>query len=454
MAKQTTIAKEVSFEGVGLHTGNKSKIVFKPALENTGIHFIRVDLPNKPDIKADWNSLSTETAIRGTTIQSQDVKIHTIEHILSAFYGLQIDNVIVEIDNNEPPILDGSARLFCDKILEVGIKELDADKEFYVIKEPITFTAGNTKIVAYPSDKFEIDCTIGYEHPFLSNQQAKFEINKDVFVKDIASARTFCFDYEIEALQSNGLAKGGSLDNAIVIGPNGIYNKEPLRFDDEFVRHKILDLIGDVSLAGKQIKARIVAEKPGHKSNVSFIKDFVSKAVIEKEIKEVKKEENKNMEQKEKTVVSEEQVTEYNSAQIQQIIPHRYPILMIDRAKIIGDGTKKAIGYKCVSGNEPFFQGHFPGQPIMPGVLIVEAMAQTSCVMFLSRPALRNCLAYFMGIDKVKFRKTVIPGDVLELRVEVIRDSGRKGKVRGEAYVDGKLTTEAEFMFIIVDREK
>lgn len=452
MAKQTTIAKEVSFEGVGLHTGNKSKITFKPAQANTGIHFVRTDLSNKPDIKADWNNLSTEAAIRGTTIQSADVKIHTIEHILSSFYGLQIDNVIVEIDNNEPPILDGSAKLLAEKILEAGIKELESEKEFYVIKEPVTFENGKTKITAYPSDKLEIECTIGYDHPFLSNQQAKFEINKDVYCKDIAPARTFCFDYEIEALQSNGLARGGSLDNAIVIGPNGIYNKEPLRFNDEFVRHKILDLIGDISLAGKQIKARLVAEKPGHKSNISFIKEFVSKAVIEKEVKEnIKKEEDKKMEQ---NIAGEEQVTEYNCAQIQQIIPHRYPILMIDRAKIIGDGTKKAIGYKCVSGNEPFFQGHFPGQPIMPGVLIVEAMAQTSCVMFLSRPALRNCLAYFMGIDKVKFRKTVVPGDMLELRVEVIRDSGRKGKVRGEAYVDGKLTTEAEFMFIIVDREK
>ena len=454
MAKQTTIAKEISFEGVGLHTGNKCKITFKPAQENTGIHFVRTDLANKPDIKADWNNLSTEAAIRGTTIQSQnsDVRIHTIEHILSSFYGLQIDNVIVEIDNNEPPILDGSAKLLAEKILEVGIKELECEKEFYTIKEPINFENGKTKITAYPSDKLEIECVIGYDHPFLSNQQAKFEINKDVYCKDIAPARTFCFDYEIEALQSNGLARGGSLDNAIVIGPNGIYNNEPLRFNDEFVRHKILDLIGDISLAGKQIKARIVAEKPGHKSNISFIKEFVNKAIVEKEIKEeVKKEENKKMEQNNLT---EEKVTEYNSAQIQQIIPHRYPILMIDRAKVIGDGTKKAIGYKCVSGNEPFFQGHFPGQPIMPGVLIVEAMAQTSCVMFLSRPALRNCLAYFMGIDKVKFRRTVIPGDVLELKVEVIRDSGRKGKVRGEAYVDGKLATEAEFMFIIVDREK
>ncbi len=449
MAKQTTIEKEFTIEGVGLHTGNKSKMLFKPAEKNTGIHFIRVDLPNKPDIKADWNSLSTEAAIRGTTIQSEKVQIHTIEHILSTCFALGIDNLIIEIDNNEPPIMDGSAKIIAQKILESGIKELDADKEFYTIKEPVTFTAGNTKIVAYPSDKLEIDCTIGYDHPFLSNQQATFEITKESYLNDIAPARTFCFDFEIEALQSNGLAKGGSLDNAIVIGPNGIYNKEPLRFDNEFVRHKILDLIGDISLAGKPIRARLVAEKPGHKSNVSFVKEFVSKAVIDKGETKVKV-----AEEKKETNVSEEEVKVYNCAEIQQIIPHRFPILMIDRVKLFGAGDKKATGYKCVSGNEPFFQGHFPGQPIMPGVLIVEAMAQTSCVMFLSRPTLRNCLAYFMGIDKVKFRKTVIPGDMLELKVEVIRDSGRKGKVRGEAFVEGKLVAEAEFMFIIVDREK
>ena len=448
MAKQTTIEKEFSIEGVGLHTGNKSKMVFKPAEKNTGIHFIRVDLPNKPDIKADWNSLSTGVAIRGTTIQSGDVQIHTIEHILSACFALEVDNLIIEIDNNEPPIMDGSAKVIAQKIMESGIKELDADKDFYTLKEPVTFISGNTKIVAYPSDKLEIDCTIGYDHPFLSNQQAKFEITRESYLNDIAPARTFCFDFEIEALQSNGLARGGSLDNAIVIGPSGIYNKEPLRFDNEFVRHKILDLIGDISLAGKPIKAKLVAEKPGHKSNVSLIKEFVSKAVIDKGEPKVE------VPKKEEQVVSDEKVTVFNSAEIQKIIPHRFPILMIDRVKLIGAGDKKAIGYKCVSGNEPFFQGHFPGQPIMPGVLIVEAMAQTSCVMFLSRPALRNCLAYFMGIDKVKFRKTVIPGDMLELKVEVIRDSGRKGKVRGEAFVDGKLVTEAEFMFIIVDREK
>lgn len=449
MAKQTTIEKETTIEGVGLHTGNKSKLVFKPAEKNTGIHFVRVDLPERPDIKADWSSLSTGVAIRGTTIQQGNVQIHTIEHVLSTCFALGIDNLIIEINNNEPPIVDGSAKIIAQKLLEAGIKELDEEKEYYTIKEPVTFTDGKTKITAYPSDKLEIDCTIGFDHPFLSYQHASFEITREKYLNDIAPARTFCFDFEIEALQANGLAKGGSLENAIVIGPTGIYNKDPLRFEDEFVRHKILDLIGDMFLAGKPIKAKIVAEKPGHKNNINFIKQFVSKAVVVKD--EAKLEETKV--ENETSAVENIEGKILNSAQIQQIIPHRYPILMIDRIKLSAD-PKKATGYKAVSGNEPFFQGHFPGQPIMPGVLIVEAMAQTSCVMFLSRPSLRNCLAYFMGIDKVKFRKTVIPGDVLELKVEVIRDSGRKGKVRGEAFVDGKLAAEAEFMFIIVDREK
>jgi UDP-3-O-[3-hydroxymyristoyl] N-acetylglucosamine deacetylase/3-hydroxyacyl-[acyl-carrier-protein] dehydratase len=441
MAKQTTISKDVTVEGIGLHTGNKSKMVFKPAQANYGIHFVRVDLPGQPDLPANWQNLSDEVAIRGTIIEKNAVKMYTVEHILAICSALKIDNMIVEIDNNEPPISDGSAKLLTEQIISAGIKELETEREYYIVKEPVTFSDGKTTITAYPSDKFEIECTIGFEHPFLSNQKTSFNVTPEIFVNEIAPSRTFCFDFEIEALQANGLAKGGSLENAVVIGPAGIYNKEPLRYEDEFVRHKILDLIGDLYLSGKQIKAKIVAVKPGHKNNGLFVKEFVKKAFLVKE-------ENKAEEKVQECIAGERII---NSAEIQTIIPHRYPILMVDRVKLTDD-TKRATGYKAVSGNEGFFQGHFPGQPIMPGVLIVEAMAQTSCVLFLSKPNMKNKLAYFMGIDNVKFRKTVIPGDMLELKIEVLKDSGSKGKVKGEAFVDGKLVTEAEFMFIIVNR--
>jgi UDP-3-O-[3-hydroxymyristoyl] N-acetylglucosamine deacetylase/3-hydroxyacyl-[acyl-carrier-protein] dehydratase len=447
MANQTTVSKEVSFGGAGLHTGNKSRVVFKPAPHaNYGIKFIRTDLQGKHEIEAVWFNASAGLAIRGSVIEKNGVRIHTIEHIMSACFALGIDNLVIEINNNEPPILDGSSKIFAETLLSGGIKELSAPREYYTIKEPVHFESGKTKISAYPSDHLEIECTIGFDHPLLKFQQMTIKnLNKDDYLNSLASAKTFCFDYEIESLQKNGLALGGSMDNAIVVGLDGIHNKEPLRYSDEFVRHKVLDLIGDLYLAGKPIKAKIVADKPGHQNNISFLKEFLKKAKVEKD-EVMKKTLGNNMQS-----IGTEKIL--NHEEVLKYIPHRYPFLMIDKIKINTKDPKKAVGYKCVSGNENFFQGHFPGAPIMPGVLIVEAMAQTSCVMFLSKPKMQGCLAYFMSIDKAKFRRPVKPGDVLELHVEVVKDGGTRGKMKGEAYVDGKLTAEAEFMFIVVDRE-
>ncbi|MDR0724259.1 MAG: UDP-3-O-acyl-N-acetylglucosamine deacetylase [Endomicrobium sp.] len=282
MTRQTTILRETSLEGVGLHTGNKSVVIFKPVMRaDYGIRFIRVDLPNKPEIQANYKNTTTGLAVRGTVIEKDGVRIHTIEHIMSVCAALSIDNLIIEINNTEPPILDGSSKIFTETLLNAGVKELDKEKEFYIIKESVHFESGKTKISAYPSDNLEIECTIGFDHPFLQYQKLSLaDLNKDNYLNDLAGAKTFCFDYEIEALQKNGLALGGSMDNAIVIGLSGIHNKEHLRYEDEFVRHKVLDLIGDLYLAGKPIKAKIVAQKPGHQNNINFVKKFVSKAVV------------------------------------------------------------------------------------------------------------------------------------------------------------------------------
>ncbi|MDR3092608.1 MAG: UDP-3-O-acyl-N-acetylglucosamine deacetylase [Endomicrobium sp.] len=283
MAKQTTVLRKVSVEGVGLHTGNKSMVIFKPAPNaGYGIKFIRIDLPNRPEIEAVWSNTSTGMVVRGSVIEKNGAKVCTIEHIMSACFALGIDNLIIEINNNEPPILDGSAKIFAETLLKCGVKKFDVPREYYVLKNPVYFKSGKTEISAYPSDKLEIECTIGFDHPFLRFQQMFLrDFNKDFYLDNIAPAKTFCFDYEIEALRNRKLALGGSMNSAIVIGLNGVHNKKSLHYSDEFVRHKMLDLIGDIYLAGKPVKAKIIADKPGHQNNIGFVKEFLKKAVIE-----------------------------------------------------------------------------------------------------------------------------------------------------------------------------
>ncbi|MFH1259237.1 MAG: bifunctional UDP-3-O-[3-hydroxymyristoyl] N-acetylglucosamine deacetylase/3-hydroxyacyl-ACP dehydratase [Elusimicrobiota bacterium] len=437
MDKQRTIEKEISYSGIGLHTGNTTTVSFKPAPANSGIKFVRSDLTGRPEIAANFSNVLG--VVRGTSIGVGEVQIHTVEHLMAAVCGLGIDNLAIEVNANEPPVADGSSRPFIDILEKAGIIEQDAPRNYFAIESPLKYSVDNVEIIALPDDKFRISYIIEYNHPLVSVEFASFEITPEIFKKEISSARTYCFDYEIEMLKKKGLGKGGSLDNAIVIGEKNIHNKEALRYPNEFVRHKILDLIGDLYLLGCPLKGHIIAVRSGHGHNINFAKQ------LSRQI-------NKKPELAAKKDIAPAPVGRMlDIIEIKKVIPHRYPFLLIDKV-IVTEEQKKAVGYKCVTANEEFFQGHFPERPIMPGVLIVEAMAQTACVLFLSRPDLKNKLAYFMGLNEVKFRRPVVPGDVLRLEVEVLRARERGGKVQGKAYVDEHLAAESEFMFTLVDK--
>ncbi|MFC1567092.1 UDP-3-O-acyl-N-acetylglucosamine deacetylase [bacterium] len=438
MAKQKTIKNEVSYTGIGLHTGNKTEITFKPAPINTGIKFIRTDIEGRPEIEADIKNVTS--VLRGTTISKGDIKIHTVEHLMATLCAMGIDNIFVELDKNEPPVGDGSCQHFVEVLKKAEIVEQSAEKEYLEITAPVEYNNNNVQLIGLPCDKFRISCTINYNHPILKTQYFTIEINEETFVNEIAKARTFCFEHEIDELKKQGLAKGGSLENAIVIGDENIHNKE-LRFQDEFVRHKILDLIGDLYLIGKPIKGHIIAARCGHSANIEFTRKVLELTKKTSYQNDVSKYDYNKLPQGRQLDINE----------IKNTIPHRYPFLFIDKV-IITEEEKRAVGFKNLTANEDFFNGHFPERPIMPGVIIVEAMAQTSCVLFLSRPDLNDKLAFFMGINEVKFRKPVVPGDKLRLDVEVIRARARGGKVSGKAYVESNLVAEAEFMFSLVDK--
>lgn len=422
MAKQRTIKKEVSLWGVGLHTGQKVKITFKPAPVGSGVYFIKNGVKIVPDVRKVANT------VRGTTIADGENEIHTVEHLMAAFLGMGIDNICVEISSDEPPLGDGSAMPFVKMIEEAGILEQDEEKKYYTPSKKIVYCENGIKIEAVPSDNLKISFTIEYKHPFIQNQHREFVITEDVFKREIAPAKTYCFDYEIEQLEAAGLGKGANIENLIIIGEKEIHNKDIMTFEDEFVRHKILDLMGDIYLLGMPIKAEITSMCGGHTSNTALAKLF--------------KEDN-NMSSNE---------TELDIEQVKAAIPHRPPFLFVDSVKII-EPAKRAVGKRKIRPDEWFFKGHFPGYPILPGVLIVESLAQTACVLLLSRPDLKGKLPFFMGIDKAKFRKPVFPGDEMTMEVNIVRAKTRGGKVEGKVHVGENLVCECDFMFFLVDKE-
>lgn len=432
MQKQRTIKTPIGLTGLGVHTGNKTRLVFKPAPVNSGVRFVRTDLEGSQEVKAAVGNVSG--VLRGTTISSNGVKIHTVEHVLAAISGCAIDNVLVELDSNEPPVGDGSAVAYVRMIQSAGVEEQEAQREEMVIDEAVYVKKENAAITIVPADEFRISYTMDFKHPTLPAQFVSFTVTEETFENEIAPGRTFCFYHEVEALVDQGLIKGGSLDNSVVIGDGVIYSKEKLRFPDEFARHKVLDLIGDLSLVGRPIRGHIVAMRSGHELNVELARKLV--AIIGRD---------KNK----RTTVKTAEGGRMDIEGIKKVLPHRYPFLLVDRIEEIKE-RERIVGIKNVTADEPFFNGHFPERPVMPGVLIIEAMAQTSGVMMLNTPENIGKLAFFMGIENAKFRKPVVPGDQLRMEIDIIRWKKKTAKVRGKALVDGQVAAEAELMFSFI----
>jgi len=414
-------------------------LTLKPALENTGVIFRRIDLLGKPELKPLIDLV--DDLVRSTTIADGHAKVHTIEHVLSALSGCGVDNVVIEMDASEPPILDGSAKHFVNLIQQAEPVEQDAEREYFVLDEPISVTRGSSSIIALPHDGFRITCTSADDRG-IHTQHLSLDLDPETYVAQVAPARTFTIYEDIEELLKLGKIKGGSLDSAIVIKGDKIVSKEPLRFKDEFVRHKILDIVGDITLVGMPIKAHIVGVRPGHALNAELSK-VLRKKLLEKKRGATAAKKVLPVESHEKTI---------DIRGILNLLPHRYPFVMIDRVvEIVSDDELVAL--KNVTINEPFFQGHYPGRPVMPGVLQVEAMAQAAGVLLLRRlPADENKIAFFMSVDKVKFRQAVEPGDSIEIRVKLVKIRGNKiATATGECKVGGKLVSSAQLMFMLAD---
>jgi len=432
---QRTIAAPVSFEGVGLHTGERSTVRFLPAPPNSGVHFVRVDLPERPRVQVRPENAHFDPAqARRTILQEDGVQIHTMEHILASVAGLSLDNLDIEVstmETPEPP--DGSAAPIARLLKGAGIVDQDRPKRPIKVTKPVTWSERGVELAAVPYGGFKITFTIDYDHPLIGRQTLSLDIDDEVFIEQIAPARTFVLQRDIENLRSQGWIKGGRLENAVVVGDDGILNPEPLRFPDEFVRHKILDLLGDLFLLGGPLLGHVSAYRSGHQGHVAFIKHLKETLPLPGRRAGGPPE-------------------EWDITAIMDIMPHRYPFLLVDRILKLEDG-ESIEGIKNVTINEPFFQGHFPGHPIMPAVLIIEAMAQVGGLLLLNsvdNPS--DKLMYFIGIDGAKFRRPVTPGDQLHFKLSLVKLRKGTAKMRGEAFVENQLVAEADLLATIVDR--
>ncbi len=437
--KQRTLLREVSIKGNALHTGEAVHMTFKPAPANHGIVFRRLDLHGHPELKPRIDQVTD--LVRATTIQVGHAKLHTVEHVLSALHGCGIDNVLIEIDASEPPIMDGSARPFVQLIQQGEAVEQDAERDYFSLTDTVSVTRGNSSIIALPFDGLKITCTSADDRG-IHTQHLSLVIDPEVYTAQVAAARTFTIYEDIEELIKMGKIKGGSLDCAVVIKGDKIISKEPLRFADEFVRHKILDIIGDILLLGVPLKAHIVATRPGHAVNAELTKILYEKYEAWK----------KGGKKAVKPTVPKAEIATETTLDIRRILdtlPHRYPFVMLDRVVELTADTLSAI--KNVTINEPFFQGHYPGNPVMPGVLMIEAMAQAAGILMIRRSTMEGKTALFMSCDKVKWRKPVRPGDQLTVKVKLTKVRGSIACAEGECSVNGQLVCSADLMFATVD---
>jgi len=424
--EQQTLAGEAVLEGTGLHSGLPCRLRLLPAEAGTGVRFRRTDLSHRPEIAASVDQVvSTDL---GTTLGAGEVRVQTIEHLMAAVAVLEIDNLMIEMDGPEVPIMDGSFRPFLDLLRSVGSRRQSEPATVLKVTEALTVSAdGGSSYVATPSSSWRISTSIVFDHPLIGRQFAAIEVDPAVFAEEIADARTFGFLRDAEALRERGLAKGATLENALVLDEEGLASGR-LRFPDEFVRHKLGDVVGDLALLGVRLRGHVVADRPSHSGNVK----------LAKEIRDVARRTNVQ------AIVDIQKIMQY--------LPHRYPMLLVDRI-VEFDSGKRIVGIKNVTINEPFFQGHYPGHPIMPGVLIIEAMAQVGGLLLMD--AIENPeekVVYFMSLDNVKWRRPVTPGDQIRIEMEMLQFRRHTCRMRGMGYVQGQLVAEAEMMARIVDR--
>ncbi len=425
--KRRSIQRDATVAGTGLHTGAATRAVFRPGPAGHGVVFRRTDLADTPEIPA---RLSEVDALeRRTAIGHGAATIHTVEHLLAAVAAHEIDDLLIELSGPEPPILDGSVAPYFAALQQAGPVEVDGEPTLLTVQAPFTVTEGDSSYVVAPSKRFQLTVTIEFPHPLIGRQAGSFDVSAEAFAKELAPARTFGFTSEVASLQAKGLIRGASTASAIVLDEKGVVNGGQLRWPDEFLRHKAADIVGDLALTGARIRAHVVATRPSHSGNVALARALARAA-------------------------RRSGIPAMDIGRIMDVLPHRYPFLLVDRI-IEVEGDKRIVGIKNVTINEPFFQGHFPGHPIMPGVLIIEAMAQVGGMLLLTHFEAQNVedkVVYFMSLDNVKFRRPVLPGDQIRFELEMIAFRGKTCRMKGVGFVDGQVVAEAEMMAVVVDR--